>query len=62
MPRKRPTFTKSPFFVDEPGNWHLKPGAPENLQIEFENYIAALNDTYEAGTINGNTIDYPFNK
>jgi hypothetical protein len=62
MPRKRPQFTKSPFFIDEPGNWHLKPGAPVEIQEEFENYISSLMDEYQPGTINGVSIDYPFNK
>jgi hypothetical protein len=62
MPRKRPQFTKSPFFIDEPGNWHLKPGAPVEIQEEFENYISSLMDDYQPGTINGVSIDYPFNK
>lgn len=62
MPRKRPNFTKSPYFVDEPGNWHLKSGAPEELKEEFEIYMSSLNDSYEPGTINGNTINYPFNR
>ncbi|WML44901.1 hypothetical protein [Neobacillus sp. PS3-40] len=62
MPKIRPDFTKSPFFVNEPGNWHLKPGAPEKIQEEFENYMSLLRDTNEPGTINGNTIDYPYNK
>lgn len=62
MPRRRPEFMKSPYFVDEPGNWHLTPDAPEYLQTEFESYMAELNEFYEPGTIFGNTIDYPFNK
>jgi hypothetical protein len=62
MPRKRPQFTKSPFFIDEPGNWHLKPGAPVEIQEEFENYMSSLMDDYQPGAINGVSIDYPFNK
>ncbi|MGE8205785.1 hypothetical protein ACQKP0_14610 [Heyndrickxia sp. NPDC080065] len=60
MPRIRPRFMNSPFFVDEPGNWHLKPGAPENLQEEFEDFIQALQDDHEPGTINGIHISYPY--
>ena len=26
-----PKFMDSPYFVDEPGNWHLKPGAPPEV-------------------------------
>lgn len=48
---------KSPYFVDEPGNWHLKDGAPKQMQIELENYLQSLEDLNEEGTINGNQID-----
>ena len=34
-----PKFYDSPYFVDEPGNWHLKPGAPEDVVKEFNNYM-----------------------
>lgn len=61
MPRKRPEFTKSPYFVDEPGNWHLKPGAPKDLQEEFNNYMNSLEVNDEPGTINGVHIEYPYN-
>lgn len=62
MPRIRPEFTKSPYFVDEPGNWHLKPGAPKELQNELENYLNSLEEIEESGTINGNHIGYPYFK
>ena len=35
----RPEFTKSPYFVPEDGNWHLKEGAPEEVKKEFEEYM-----------------------
>ena len=57
MPRIRPEFTKSPYFVDEPGNWHLKPGAPKELQVEFTNYLNSLEEMNEPGTINGVQIE-----
>ena len=60
MPRIRPDFTKSPYFVDEPGNWHLRPGAPKELQAELENYLKSLEVIDEPGTINGIKIDWPF--
>jgi hypothetical protein len=60
MPRIRPEFTKSPYFVDEPGNWHLKPGAPKELQAELDSYLSNLEDNDELGTINGIHIDYPY--
>lgn len=62
MPRIRPEFTKSPYFVDEPGNWHLNPGAPKDLQTELENYLNNLQDINEPGTINGNHIEFPFSR
>lgn len=34
-----PKFLDSPYFVDEPGNWHLKPGAPEEVVKEFNAYM-----------------------
>lgn len=34
-----PKFIDSPYFVDEPGNWHLKPGAPGDVVKEFEEYM-----------------------
>jgi hypothetical protein len=38
-----PEFMNSPFFVEEPDNWHLKPGAPEEVVKEFEEFMKALN-------------------
>ena len=35
-----PKFYDSPYFVDEPGNWHLKPGAPKEVVEEFEKFMA----------------------
>lgn len=34
-----PTFLDSPYFVDDPGNWHLKPGAPPEIVEEFNKYM-----------------------
>ena len=62
MPRIRPEFTKSPYFVDEPGNWHLMSGAPQELQIEFNQYMNSLEDLDEPGTINGIHIGYPYSR
>lgn len=36
-----PKFFDSPYFVNEPGNWHLKPGAPEEIVKEFEAFMEA---------------------
>lgn len=38
-----PKFYDSPYFVDEPGNWHLKPNAPEEVRKEFEAYMKGPN-------------------
>ena len=37
-----PKFINSPFFVNEPGNWHLKPGAPKEVEQEFTDFMQAL--------------------
>ena len=39
----RPDFIDSPFFVMDYGNWHLKPGAPDEVVKEFNEYMAELN-------------------
>ncbi len=36
-----PKFMDSPYFVDEPGNWHLKPGAPPEIVEEFNKFMEA---------------------
>lgn len=35
----KPKFIDSPYFVGEPYNWHLKPGAPKEVVDEFEAYM-----------------------
>lgn len=40
---QRPNFIDSPYFVNEPGNWHLKPGAPSEVQREFNRFKKAMN-------------------
>lgn len=62
MPRIRPNFMDSSYFVDEPGNWHLKAGAPKEMQTEFHYYLQSLEDNTATGSINGNNIDYPFQR
>lgn len=42
---ERPDFLDSPYFVGEIDNWHLKPGAPEEVVKEFEEFMKALNYT-----------------
>ncbi|PTY78985.1 hypothetical protein B5V89_09595 [Heyndrickxia sporothermodurans] len=62
MTKMKPDFMDSPFFVDEPGNWHLKPGSPKEMQEEFERYMANLEDENVPGTIFGNHISYPYDE
>lgn len=42
-------FTKSPYFVPEDGNWHLKEGAPEEVKKEFEEYMQYSKECEEKG-------------
>lgn len=39
MSSQQPKFVDSPYFVGEPGNWHLKPGAPKEIQTELEDFL-----------------------
>lgn len=36
---KEPSFTKSPYFVNESGKWRIKPGAPVALVKEFKEFM-----------------------
>jgi hypothetical protein len=45
MSESRPKFMDSPYFVDEPGNWHLKEGAPKEIVKELEHYIKSSEET-----------------
>lgn len=47
MSTAMPKFFLSEWFVDEPGNWHLKEGAPEEIVKEFEAYMAENSDVIE---------------
>ncbi len=38
MITSEPKFFKSPYFVMEKGNWHLKPGAPQDIVDEFNEF------------------------
>ena len=46
---KMPEFVKSPYFVPEFGNWHLKEGAPEEVVKEFEEYMKHKKEQEEEG-------------
>lgn len=43
---KRPDFIDSPYFVGEPDNWHLKPGAPKEVVREFNEFMKATNSSF----------------
>ena len=45
----RPNFIDSPYFVMEDGNWHLKPGAPEEVQKEFDESMAYQQELEKRG-------------
>ena len=34
-----PSFIDSPYFVEEPFNWHLTEDAPDHIKKEFEEYM-----------------------
>lgn len=44
-----PKFINSPYFVGEPDNWHLKPGAPEEVQKEFDEFMKEYYDKAKEG-------------
>lgn len=49
------------YFVAEPGNWHLKEGAPTELRKEFEDYMESMNSIQdEPGTVDGIHLLYPY--
>lgn len=41
----RPSFMDSEYFVPEFDNWHLKPGAPDDVKKEFAEWMAAYDDS-----------------
>lgn len=43
MQVNRPKFMDSEFFIAEPGNWRLEPGAPKHIQEEFTKFMAEIN-------------------
>ena len=44
-----PKFIDSPYFVGEPDNWHLKPGAPKEVQEEFDEFMKEYRQKDEEG-------------
>ena len=39
-----PNFYTSPYFVNEPDNWHLTDDAPEDVRKEFEDHPDCVQD------------------
>lgn len=39
----KPNFIDSLYFVGEPDNWHLKPGAPKEVIKEFKSFMREYN-------------------
>jgi hypothetical protein len=35
----RPKFLDSPYFYEDAKGWHLKPGAPKEVQDEFNDFM-----------------------
>jgi len=46
-----PDFFESEWFVPETDNWHLKPGAPKELQDEFDAWMKEREKSLEEGSI-----------
>lgn len=46
-----PDFFTSEWFVPEPDNWHLKPGAPQEIVDEFNEYMKTHSSELENGVI-----------
>jgi hypothetical protein len=51
MASVRPKFLDSKYFVGEPGNWHLKDGAPEKVKKEFQDFMGADEAQLEEPTL-----------
>lgn len=49
MSVKAPKFIDSPFFVAEEDNWHLLPGAPEEVIREFEEFMQVYDEAEQRG-------------
>ncbi|MEA4812262.1 MAG: hypothetical protein VB108_06805 [Anaerolineaceae bacterium] len=43
---KRPSFMDSSYFVLEPNNWHLLPGAPKEIVEAFNAFMKELEESY----------------
>ncbi len=45
----KPKFVDSPYFVPDFDNWHLKPGAPEEVVKEFNEWMKAYDELQAIG-------------
>jgi hypothetical protein len=46
-----PDFFESEWFVPEPDNWHLKNGAPKDIQENFDAWMKEREESLEEGII-----------
>ena len=46
-----PDFFTSEWFVCETDKWHLKPGAPEHIQRDFNEWMQTRKDAENNGVI-----------
>lgn len=46
-----PIFFYSPYFVPEEDHWHLKPGAPDDVQKAFDEYMKQDREAEKDGLI-----------
>lgn len=52
-----PKFYDSTYFVDEPGNWHLKDGAPDDIREEFDRYMKSAGDIQTGVSENNDAVE-----
>lgn len=45
----RPDFVDSPYFYIDENGFHLKEGAPEDTQKEFDEYMRRVKEAEERG-------------
>ena len=44
----RPKFLDSPYFYADVKGWHLRPGAPKEVQTEYDEYMEAQAEAEDA--------------
>lgn len=45
---EKPGFIDSPYFYVDLEGWHLKPGAPDDVQVEFDEYMDSRRQSEDA--------------